>query len=214
MHALCIFQGSLVYAAPILNIGNAIAFALHIYLKALNLTSSHSVGPSVRTERLLQVTPYVIWLIAVIAVLIALVPGTVTVGRMNGIYCSSDSQIISRAVAAIVLAGSVIVIVMQGLTYHHIFSCGKIISDDERLLAMILRMSLFFLGSFLALGLCVSLLFLTSGSEAVFDLLLASFPLQVAVIFGCQPNILAGWLTKKSSQKQTRYDSLTHSTTK
>ncbi|KAJ6516447.1 hypothetical protein C8R45DRAFT_245052 [Mycena sanguinolenta] len=190
----CVTQAAAIYTAPILTSFTTLAFAIDMLLSVraamtteLQPKRKHSITLA------LLIAPFLIWLSMFVGFLIYGVnnPALVRKGP-NGTYCDLDTATPSKISGAIVVFGTLLILICEGYVATRLFRNRNLL-QDRRFAAMVVRVMIFSLLGAFALGIGFTYV-LFYKQAPVFDISTALLPVGAVIIFGTHLDLFNVWL--------------------
>ncbi|KAJ4466006.1 hypothetical protein J3R30DRAFT_3720873 [Lentinula aciculospora] len=214
---LCVFQSSVVYAAPPLTAATMLGMVAQIWFGAHSMLFNKPMVAQKLLTQIVLILPYILFIgISAEALAFGLThPDSVRVTG-SGMYCNSGLTIpgrISAGVVAVVLLPVVIIeifIVTSLRKYWSIFKNPDTSQSRINMLSMMIRVLLFSVFGILALGLSV-FFFFTIHHGAALNIVIAFIPVMAVFTFASQKDLLDVWMFWKWRKKESPIEFL-HST--
>jgi len=197
---LCVFQSSVIYAAPPLSAAAMLGMVAQIWFSVhLTLFKKPPKAQELLTKILL-VLPYVLFLaVSGEALAFGLArPDSVRVTG-SGMYCNSGLAVpgrISAAIVSIVLFPAVVIeifLIIALRKHWDVFRSPGSNSNRINMLHTIIRVFLFSIFGIFALGLSV-FFFFTIHHGAALNIVIAIIPVVAVFVFGSQKDLVEAWM--------------------
>jgi len=197
-YSLCLIQGTLIYAIPILTSATTLVFVLQTWqvLRSILGDGSAVKGNHGSTARItLLVVPYAIWLPALLLILVYGLQNPETVIRINHVQCLIRApDLVLKLPFVLTLVTSISSLILQAIIGYYLMRFNKSIAGSPEY-APIIRVVLFAFLVILSLVAEISILVdgKTYGSEW-FSFHTAILALGGLLIFGSQTDVLRVWM--------------------
>ncbi|TFK25325.1 hypothetical protein FA15DRAFT_668551 [Coprinopsis marcescibilis] len=187
-YALCLTQASLIYASPVMTSATTLALVLQVYFNVKNQFSNVEIRGQRMTMRVLLGVPYLMYLAMFLGCLGAglLIPGTVQKDP-NRFYCNLVTRIPSR-ISSITVA--TLMVPTTGLAVATFWLLKGNWSSLKESITRVLAFSVIGLMA-MALGVVFASI---SGREPELNMILATVPALVVIVFGTQKDLIDAWM--------------------
>ncbi|KAF5383233.1 hypothetical protein D9615_004917 [Tricholomella constricta] len=196
-YTLCLIQGIMIYAAPLLTAGTTLALTVQIWFLVRPVVTSASsktgrIPPVLLT--VLLIFPYILYVAFLVGTLVVGWRDPRTVRRVgSGMYCSFANKIPGRLTTGLVLLIMVPCVVLEILICKALRLQWAFFKRQPDALSMALRVVAFTFVGILSIALSVVFFFMIRhGSEL--NIVISILPVSAVLIFGTQPDLLRVWM--------------------
>ncbi|KAF9032618.1 hypothetical protein BJ165DRAFT_1517190 [Panaeolus papilionaceus] len=216
---LCIFQASLVYAAPVINCTTGLSFMIHVWLSIRNPDLNTRI--SRRWIILLHLLPLLLTLATIIEVLaVGLIDPKRVVPDTSAMFCHISSQISNRITSSISVVCMLTILVIDAFIIRILRSRWKAFQRTARPLFLqpddpdpgrrdisldsLIRVVAFALLPIIAIVVSFAQYFPRSqegGTSARTNIVIATLPPAAFFIFGTQRDLLRAWGVMKPEKE-------------
>jgi len=194
---LCVMQAAFVYGSPVLTSMAGLALVLHLYLSLQTAKGVLSRAAGGWRFMLLLGSPYILFLIFTVAMVVVGASNEDTVSRSRYLfYCTINLPVVNVTPATSGLI-MLVVILLEVLTGIELYRRQKALKNMARVqqdgppLHLFVRVGIFSLYSVLSLASCIG--FWSKTGDDFPYIVQASLPTAAFVIFGTQQDFLRAW---------------------
>ncbi|KAK0222271.1 hypothetical protein IW262DRAFT_1460580 [Armillaria fumosa] len=204
--ALCLFQSTLIYGAPVLLVSFSLAFVVEVFLVLRNAIHKNPLSLSARMHTLLLAVPLLIYLVVFFADLLLGLQQPKTIERDEcNLYCHSSSPLPTLITAIFVLIEASTMITLEVYMAIALWKTkGRLkaagLNDN---VSAIFPLSLFYRSLtyavyiLIGIGMSASIITSPTSHSSVWKLTLTTPPIVMSLSFGIQKDTIAYYCRRK-----------------
>ncbi|KAF9446234.1 hypothetical protein P691DRAFT_708956, partial [Macrolepiota fuliginosa MF-IS2] len=197
---LCLFQTLLIYAVPALVSVSMVCYNIEFYLIISGLRYSNPRQPSFSRAFWLVATPWLVFLMIVLEVLLLVFPGKqlrLVSLAANNFYCHLKNLVPVQVTASVCVCAAVILIPLEvwtGFMMYRNWDVFKNLSQTDRRLFLTVYLRLILCTLVAVIGFIFSMMVFIFPGASETSLAYPAVPIFIAFAFGTQRDLLQVWL--------------------